>query len=735
MMQAIKPSIMTTVQRRRQCSTLARLSTYSITIECRKSFVTGSSISLFRLRCGGMSSRRSSSAASHTADRGAKAVDRMKSERGKFVSFFDGVDEIMKRESPRQYEKFLASKKSSSSSREEQRQNELYRHSAIHWEKENRLSGRSSTIHAWREKKSSFAGDSYATSEGFSTTASSLISVTSNHPSEAINGHVTKHEMQTPPPREGVFGSRINSQYDPNTANSENSSIFSTISKSTASYSSANEISPEHKQAPAISSIFDIPRPSESNGNKTDRGNKSIFSTISKSTNSLKINGPNGTSSTSILLSELFPTLYKNDEGQSASHGNGDAKKLKNTKMMYDPDQFESFHQAMIAVIDDPKMQRTMSKFEARNEGIADLVKSWLLNDEMLLEKAVVDERWRGFKDSWKDGWAFSKAVSVNNDHGDNDSAGSSTCSEKDGHEENSEFLFVLKEQQKIFQSKLLNQSISQDETDKSTKQIISDGIVKEDQANLPSSQFWQLSEILLASLGRYCARRARSSPMEVAWYKVKESGIVLSRDTISNYLHVVSTMGVDVLGLNRFGSSHKSLLSSSSTGGSGDGNGNCGVQSKTNEEDESLSNAFHIPEEVATYHDLLSRPTESSISLRVKALTSKGDARGAEELLETFKVTTLFFLFLGIRIAHTMVSIVSTHQLFANSTVRVIGIDSVRSGIERNNSPPNLPSHPEIILRIKKCGRSFISVPTNAVDPGGNLRSRKLCVAACHDC
>lgn len=47
----------------------------------------------------------------------------------------------------------------------------------------------------------------------------------------------------------------------------------------------------------------------------------------------------------------------------------------------------------------------------------------------------------------------------------------------------------------------------------------------------------------------------------------------------------------------------------------------------------------FLIPEEIATYHDLSSRPTESSISLRVKALASKGNAKSAEELVEAFKV------------------------------------------------------------------------------------------------
>jgi len=608
---------------------------------CRRTDITASSIFKSQLPSDDVSSRRrSSSAASTTAGREAKTADEMIPERRKSVSFFDGVDEIMKRESPRQYEKFLASKKSASSLREIQRQNELSRHRSSQSDRGIGSVGTVSKLLSWRETKSSFAGESYATSDEFSnSTAPSQFSATTNHLSESSTGNEMNPGLQNPPPLEDVFGSHANSQTDYNTENTEKTSIFSTISKSTSSHSSYSGISEENdpniQAQPPISSIFDKPTTYESNGNKNEKGNMSIFSAISKSTTSLKINGPDGTSSTSILLSELFPALHKNDEEQSASHGKEDAK-MKNPKLMYDPVQFESYHQAMTAVFDDPKMQRTISKFETRNEGIAELVKGWLMNDERILEKEVVEERWRGFKDSWKDGWAVGKAVSANRNHGDNDSARSSSVSEDYVHEENSKFLSVLKEQQEIFQSKLLNQSTFEDEPDNSTEQT-SNGFEEDQKKNLPSSQFWQLSEILLASLGRYCARRARSSPMEVAWYKVKESGIVLSRDTISNYLHVVSTMGIDLLGLNRFGSNrgstHKSLLFSSSTGGSRGG---------INEEDESLNNAFRIPEEVSTYHDLLSRPTESSVSLRVKALTSKGDAKGAEELLENFKESIL---------------------------------------------------------------------------------------------
>jgi len=45
--------------------------------------------------------------------------------------------------------------------------------------------------------------------------------------------------------------------------------------------------------------------------------------------------------------------------------------------------------------------------------------------------------------------------------------------------------------------------------------------------------------------LDSYCARRARSSPVIVAWPKIKESRLKLPRDAVSTYLYVVSTMGV----------------------------------------------------------------------------------------------------------------------------------------------------------------------------------------------
>ena len=104
-----------------------------------------------------------------------------------------------------------------------------------------------------------------------------------------------------------------------------------------------------------------------------------------------------------------------------------------------------------------------------------------------------------------------------------------------------------------------------------------------------------------------------------------------LPRDVVSTYLYVVSTMGMRGDSMIVGGGGLIGGLGSSLGGDNKSGE-------STTEEDR-----FLIPEEVATYHDLCSKPTESSISLRIKSLASKGDAVAAEELLEAFKVSFFY--------------------------------------------------------------------------------------------
>jgi hypothetical protein len=46
------------------------------------------------------------------------------------------------------------------------------------------------------------------------------------------------------------------------------------------------------------------------------------------------------------------------------------------------------------------------------------------------------------------------------------------------------------------------------------------------------------------------------------------------------------------------------------------------------------------FPTELAIFHDLLYKPTEKSVSLRVKRLVLNGDAAAAEKLLDSFPVS-----------------------------------------------------------------------------------------------
>jgi hypothetical protein len=162
--------------------------------------------------------------------------------------------------------------------------------------------------------------------------------------------------------------------------------------------------------------------------------------------------------------------------------------------------------------------------------------------------------------------------------------------------------------------------------------------------------RFYEITQHLMGSLGRYCARRARSSPMVVAWYKVKECGILLPKDTVATFLYVCGTMGMaDSIGMMSSGISGGAYPSSPSYpdddrgGGGGGGMNNVGGSRKEEEE------RFLVPEEVATYHDLSSKPTEASISLRIKSLVSKGDARSAESMLEAFKVRDYCVVVVGV--------------------------------------------------------------------------------------
>ncbi|KAL7533901.1 hypothetical protein ACHAXR_005517, partial [Thalassiosira sp. AJA248-18] len=338
-----------------------------------------------------------------------------------------------------------------------------------------------------------------------------------------------------------------------------------------------------------------------------------VFSSISKSALNIK----DGDTSTSIPLSELFPTLYSND---LQSKKKPMLKKPVNPAMVYDPDHFEAYQEAMTAVFAHNVTEKYARKYENRGDlhkRIVQKVKAWLMHDHRIVDSDVVGGRWSNLDEAWRSEKWMTGISASESSSGDN------------GVDENTELKFhsELKAQRELFLSKLLN-----DETLPSTYAPDSDDKLLESPGEpLTEAEikpfFHEIAQHFMGSLGRYCARRARSLPMEVAWIKVKESGLFLPKDVICTYLYVVSTMGMtDSIGISS-GFDVGSYPFSDSEKGNGGGD-----ESKSNK------NRYLIPEEVATYHDLSSKPTESSISLRVKAMASKGDTKSAEELLEAFK-------------------------------------------------------------------------------------------------
>ncbi len=161
------------------------------------------------------------------------------------------------------------------------------------------------------------------------------------------------------------------------------------------------------------------------------------------------------------------------------------------------------------------------------------------------------------------------------------------------------------------------------------------------------SPEQYQVAEKAFQVLATQCAKRARAAPVEIMWEKIKESGMILSANVMSTILYVVSTGGSVLSASSSFSSRDNerrgSKLSSVSSLFSGiSGRNDSAGANKDNEEDEGTDkteedDSVNVQDEVAFFHDMLYEPTDNSTSLRVKGLISKGDAEGAEQLLEAF--------------------------------------------------------------------------------------------------
>jgi hypothetical protein len=389
--------------------------------------------------------------------------------------------------------------------------------------------------------------------------------------------------------------------------------------------------------ATARESVSTIPKTMTNDASipSTTKKSSGVFSTISKET--LLNNSGNTSVAGGILMSDLFPTLYGTNVQQQdlSSTTRKQRTATIDPAMIYNRDHYEPYEQAMIAVLEDVGTIKAMSKFGKKGGNItADIVKQWLLSNTRIVNSDMVRERWVKVEGAWTDEkWmtglnmtsATSSSTTTNAIESKNDL-------EKENDIDDSTFKLELGLQREVFlstlQSSLEKESGRNDHTTHPgvsgldrpsstdvTASIVLDNNKKEEEIVVVDPiKFYEVTQFLIGALSRYCARRARSSPMVVAWSKVKESGILLPKNVIATMLYVCGTMGMaDSIG----------VMSSSSSSGS----------------DGALDEKFLVPEEVATYHDLSSKPTEASISLRIKSLVTKGDASGAEKMLEAFKV------------------------------------------------------------------------------------------------
>lgn len=109
-----------------------------------------------------------------------------------------------------------------------------------------------------------------------------------------------------------------------------------------------------------------------------------------------------------------------------------------------------------------------------------------------------------------------------------------------------------------------------------------------------------------LTSLGDRCARLDRKiAPLPIAWRKIKESGTILSQRSLNTFLYVLQN----------------------------DKNAN-------NIDSQLIQEEIDEVEDIARMHDILYKPTEQSVSLRIKRMISKGNAKKAEQLLDSMETS-----------------------------------------------------------------------------------------------
>lgn len=148
---------------------------------------------------------------------------------------------------------------------------------------------------------------------------------------------------------------------------------------------------------------------------------------------------------------------------------------------------------------------------------------------------------------------------------------------------------------------------------------------------NISSEEYHDAVQSLVV-MGHRCAKRGLSLPIKIGWEKIKEAGMLVPRDCLSNYLYVLVTYGIrprseGPLGsmMELFASANKERASNPSENGT------------PGSEDE--NEVVDVAEEVAAFHDSLYGPTEQSLTIRVKAMIRRGKVEAANNLLNNVRL------------------------------------------------------------------------------------------------
>lgn len=152
-------------------------------------------------------------------------------------------------------------------------------------------------------------------------------------------------------------------------------------------------------------------------------------------------------------------------------------------------------------------------------------------------------------------------------------------------------------------------------------------------------------ARVALTVLGMRCASRAKASPLDVAWEKVKEAGLLLEEESLNNFLHACTTYSTrSRRTLSSPMGSILDILDPSSSLKTEDAATEEPTTTKphSHEGEGSDEGGPDVPKEIATVHDVLYEPTSASLTVRVKALVAQGDALTAEAIVLKVRTQTI---------------------------------------------------------------------------------------------